>query len=693
MAGAIYGNVTINGRVAAPSPQEQLDAAVAALTAAARLQWTRELAIRDSLYVSPMRLTWSAATPAGRAVGAHPAVVLGDASLAGSVSYLRVSGDVTEFGELWRRLPRRQLVILGEPGSGKTTAVLRCTLDLLSAAAAGSGQEQFQGPAPVLLALGSWNPTTQSPLDWMIERISAEYNFLRDADAYGADVIGRLLAHDRILPVLDGLDEMPPAWRALALPALDAMLNAGSHLILTCRREEYLTTVAAAGRVLAAAAVVELLPAAAATVTGFLAAGAPASDDRWRDFTTHVANQPGHVPTALSNPLMASLARTVYTDRRTRPAELFDATRFPDQAAVERHLLGALIPAVYADRGRPYDPVRARRWLSFLARHLHRSGTYDLRWWELHRAPRFVELWLLLSVAVAACTTVFWAVAFAASVEVGPPANVDPVTASSPTFRPQTQTPLGDLRWVLVSILVITLLALLATDGVRRPRVPLPDSGIRSLVRQLLIAVGWAMLLTVPLAVTASLLVLMLFVAPSDLTAVIQVLAVATAATLSAAVPVGLLVGLIRWLRLPDRSAGPASVQSSVAGGRRAGIAGVIVIFLISGPIPFALIGVAVALVFSMTDDSMTTGGFVAVMFVAVVVGLAISLLITPMTIAVSRWFRFRLVAAYYALWGRLPWRLLRFLNDAHRRGILRQVGPVYQFRHAYLQDHLARDR
>jgi hypothetical protein len=36
------------------------------------------------------------------------------------------------------------------------------------------------------------------------------------------------------------------------------------------------------------------------------------------------------------------------------------------------------------------------------------------------------------------------------------------------------------------------------------------------------------------------------------------------------------------------------------------------------------------------------------------------------------------------------PWRLMRFLDEAHRRGVLRQVGPVYQFRHAYLQEALA---
>jgi hypothetical protein len=36
------------------------------------------------------------------------------------------------------------------------------------------------------------------------------------------------------------------------------------------------------------------------------------------------------------------------------------------------------------------------------------------------------------------------------------------------------------------------------------------------------------------------------------------------------------------------------------------------------------------------------------------------------------------------------PRQMMRFLNDAHQIGLLRQVGPVYQFRHAKLQERLA---
>lgn len=38
----------------------------------------------------------------------------------------------------------------------------------------------------------------------------------------------------------------------------------------------------------------------------------------------------------------------------------------------------------------------------------------------------------------------------------------------------------------------------------------------------------------------------------------------------------------------------------------------------------------------------------------------------------------------------RLPLGLMTFMDDAYRLGLLRSVGPAYQFRHAELQDYMA---
>ena len=49
------------------------------------------------------------------------------------------------------------------------------------------------------------------------------------------------------------------------------------------------------------------------------------------------------------------------------------------------------------------------------------------------------------------------------------------------------------------------------------------------------------------------------------------------------------------------------------------------------------------------------------------------------------------LAFAQLALHGQAPPRLLRFLEDARDRQVLRVAGPVYQFRHARLRERLAR--
>ncbi|MEV7028221.1 XRE family transcriptional regulator, partial [Kitasatospora sp. NPDC093558] len=47
------------------------------------------------------------------------------------------------------------------------------------------------------------------------------------------------------------------------------------------------------------------------------------------------------------------------------------------------------------------------------------------------------------------------------------------------------------------------------------------------------------------------------------------------------------------------------------------------------------------------------------------------------------------LTRVWLPLTGRLPWNVAAFLDDAYRRGVLRQTGAVYQFRHLRLQYHL----
>jgi hypothetical protein len=95
-------------------------------------------------------------------------------------------------------------------------------------------------------------------------------------------------------------------------------------------------------------------------------------------------------------------------------------------------------------------------------------------------------------------------------------------------------------------------------------------------------------------------------------------------------------------------------------------------------------------------------GVFVAVVagvFFAVGSGVAVTwllaFLVVP-TVVMDRlnlqtaWPAYTLARTWLALHGQLPWPLMDFLADAHKRGVLRQSGGAYQFRHIELQHQLA---
>ncbi|MFI9833850.1 NACHT domain-containing protein [Streptomyces sp. NPDC051913] len=60
--------------------------------------------------------------------------------------------------------------------------------------------------------------------------------------------------------------------------------------------------------------------------------------------------------------------------------------------------------------------------------------------------------------------------------------------------------------------------------------------------------------------------------------------------------------------------------------------------------------------------------------------------------LSLSAWGRFTVTRVWLAMTGRLPWRLMTFLEDAHRRGVLRQNGASFEFRHVRLHAHLVGD-
>ena len=114
-------------------------------------------------------------------------------------------------------VPTGRLMVLGEPGSGKTMLMVGLVLDLLARRAAG-------GPVPILATLASWDPARQDLHDWLGATLVTGYPDLAGPPPpgfAGDNRFAALVKAGLILPVLDGLDEIPEAARPVAITRIN----------------------------------------------------------------------------------------------------------------------------------------------------------------------------------------------------------------------------------------------------------------------------------------------------------------------------------------------------------------------------------------------------------------------------------------------------------------------------------------
>lgn len=449
-------------RTLPPSTPDQLDQAQRKLAEVIGRQWRDEAELWQVTDPDPLPVWWRFTD---LDVMDRPEVVAGD-RLPGPVRKFRWRGRTDEIGRLvadFAALPRRRVVVLGDPGAGKSTLVKLLLLALLEQ------RREPREPVPVLLSLGSWNPLGEGLADWIVRRLAEDYPALR-AEAYGATAPHGLVFDRRVFPILDGLDEIAEGLRPAALRAINRALVGTDPIVVTCRTEEYQAAVRSpAGDVITAAAVIEAEPVGLDDALKYLRATVPpARLPLWQPLFEHVRQGPDSELTKLvRTPLMVMLVRTMYAEGNDDPAALLDRDRFPDHAAVEDHLLDSFIPALYTraadagtsalpSRGR-WDPDRARRWLTFLATHMSHLGTREIAWWHVHRAvsalnrpfPRAAIIgllaWLVAGALLAGLAGVWLGPAgMLLGVSVGAASGL--ATAAAILFTPMHDRVVGEVR-------------------------------------------------------------------------------------------------------------------------------------------------------------------------------------------------------------------------------------------------------
>jgi hypothetical protein len=115
----------------------------------------------------------------------------------------------TSIGQVFDDLDR-QLLILGEPGAGKTTTLLELTRNLLDRA-----DHDADSPIPVVFPLATWASKRLPLPEWLVDELSQRYDVPRR--------IGQAwVTNDLLLPLLDGLDEVAAEHRGACVEAINA---------------------------------------------------------------------------------------------------------------------------------------------------------------------------------------------------------------------------------------------------------------------------------------------------------------------------------------------------------------------------------------------------------------------------------------------------------------------------------------
>ncbi|MEV4014577.1 NACHT domain-containing protein [Nonomuraea angiospora] len=655
LVGAVVAWAGRSTRAATPAGVVDAGEAHVAVGAAAQVlaglverQWRAEARHRLLDDPEPIAVHWQLI--ADETVMSRPRLVTVDTEL----TLTGRSDDIAALADAFRGLTRRRLVIAGGAGMGKTTLAIQLLLQLLSTRAAdqraaGAGEVV---PVPVLLPASGWDTGAHPRLqDWLAARLAQDYPALA-APQLGLGAAAALAEGGHVLAVLDGLDEIPAPARGHMIAALNASLTGRDQLILTSRRAEFTTAIREAGRPLNGAAVIVPKPVTPQAAASYLTACLPAApSDAWTQALTALRSRavPGLAQLA-ATPLGLWLLRTVYLAPGADPAPLTGPLG-GDADALRAHLLDRLIPALIearppstdpADHFRPrhrLDPGRTRRHLTYLARAFPPAATRDITWWRIARTTPHIR-----ATAGLVCALVSG---------FGPGLAFGPLYGLVSGLEVELVTELG----IGIVFGLVFGLGFALEEGLTWAHERPGHANLRLRGRTLLLLFSDTGHIVVRL-------VLGLMVG----------LVLGFKFGLGTGLGGGLVSGfglltlrLLHWAEQPTLTS-TSTPRSSWHADRTLTLIRMVMFGLVFGLIVGLVTGLVTGLVF----------------------GLAFGLVTGVVMRDHHAWLICTIAVALLALRHRLPWRVMDLLDDAHRLGLLRAVGPVFQFRHAALHDHLA---
>jgi GTPase SAR1 family protein len=245
----------------------------------------------------------------------------------------------------------RALLVLGEPGAGKTTMLLELARDTIARA-----EEDPMRPIPVVFNLSSWAEKRQPIAEWLVDELSTKY-----------DIPNRIarswVENDDLSLLLDGLDEVVLEHREDCVEAINDFRR--EHLIplVVCSR---IADYRALTPKLKLQGAVLLQPPTLKQIDEYL--GSASTE-------LSAVRETLHNDTALQelaqSPLMLSVMALAYQGVSVKDLQSLNTTE-----ARRKHVFEAYVQRMFERRGaeQSYSPERTVHWLAWLARTMNWHG-------------------------------------------------------------------------------------------------------------------------------------------------------------------------------------------------------------------------------------------------------------------------------------------------------------------------------
>jgi eukaryotic-like serine/threonine-protein kinase len=247
----------------------------------------------------------------------------------------------------------RFLLILGEPGSGKTTTLAQLARDLIAEI-----DPAFTQPVPVIFNLSTWTNKQQPLSDWLVVELNSRYRVPKKDGQ-------RWLSERRILPLLDGLDEVKAENRAACVEKINQLAVNNLQGLVVCSRDKDYTDLNVH---LAFDRAIYLQPLTHEQVDEYLdLAGdklaslrrALAADETLRNLA--------------QSPLILSIMSLAY---QNASAEALSDPALATNKARRKHLFDTYVSQMFKRKGDapPFEHEKSKRRLAWLARNMQRHN-------------------------------------------------------------------------------------------------------------------------------------------------------------------------------------------------------------------------------------------------------------------------------------------------------------------------------